>query len=434
MFASMPIAVAPRMRLQRMRAEITSRHTFDPFAPWRRRDRPASVVCGGVAEAKPRICIVVDACQTLRSAHPYKETMQRRIGRCRSNRIPTVVGYGGVPMRLQELMSTNVATIGPDETADAAWAQMRRRRIRHLVVTDGARMVGVLSERDVGGRGGAALRRGRSVRELMTASPASATPTTTLRQAANLMRGRLIGSIPVIEDGRVVGIVTATDVLDELGRGSIRPVVRAQRQSMRMPPASARRASAKQRVKRAARQAKSPAGSRSGSDTSEPPPDAIAGRNTATPGRARVRQVDGTARASLVATTSRATKRAGLGRAPAEIPVFIRAAEPGVDADGKAYLRRKLGRRLGKFAPDVQRVSVRLDDINGPRGGVDWQCRIKVTLRGLPSVMVESLEPSMQAARDRALAMVGNTVQRTLEHRRVVLRRPSRDRRAPAVR
>jgi hypothetical protein len=34
------------------------------------------------------------------------------------------------------------------------------------------------------------------------------------------MSGRLIGSLPVVENGRVIGIVTATDVLEELGRGS----------------------------------------------------------------------------------------------------------------------------------------------------------------------------------------------------------------------
>ena len=68
------------------------------------------------------------------------------------------------------------------------------------------------------------------------------TPRTTLRQAANVMQGRLIGSLPVVEDGKLVGIVTATDVLHELGRGSSRPTIRAKRQNMRLPPASARTA------------------------------------------------------------------------------------------------------------------------------------------------------------------------------------------------
>ncbi|BAU48354.1 acetoin dehydrogenase [Sulfurifustis variabilis] len=147
-------------------------------------------------------------------------------------------------MRLQEIMSTEVITIGPDETASVAWSRMARAGIRHLVVTDGTRLLGVLSERDLGGRQGGAVRKGRTVRDLMSPQVTSARPATTLRQAANLMRGRLIGALPVLEDGRVVGIVTATDVLEELGRGSSRPTVRATRQSIRLPPASARRAAA----------------------------------------------------------------------------------------------------------------------------------------------------------------------------------------------
>lgn len=141
-------------------------------------------------------------------------------------------------------MSTEVVTIAPDEAADAAWSRMQREGIRHLVVIEGKRLLGVLSERDLGGAKGGAIRSGRAVRELMTQKVASASPSTTLRVAANLMRGRLIGSLPVVEDGRVVGIVTATDVLEELGRGSSRPAAQAKRRSMRLPPASARGAAA----------------------------------------------------------------------------------------------------------------------------------------------------------------------------------------------
>lgn len=147
-------------------------------------------------------------------------------------------------MRLQEIMSTGVITVGPETSAEAAWTDMWRHRIRHLVVMDGARAIGLLSERDLGGRDGAVLRKGKQVRELMTAQVVSARPDTTLRQAANLMRGQSIGALPVIEGDRVVGIVTATDVLDELGRGSTRPAVQARRRSMRLPPAGTRGAAA----------------------------------------------------------------------------------------------------------------------------------------------------------------------------------------------
>src|SRR5690606_29955279 len=148
-------------------------------------------------------------------------------------------------VRVQEIMTTPVVTIGPDEPASQAWSRMQKHRIRHLVVTDGPGLLGGISDRDLGRRGGARARRHRTERDLMTVGAATVAPDATLRQAANLMRGRLVGSLPVVEDERVVGIITATDVLDELGRGSTRPAVQAQRQSMRLPPAGARSATRK---------------------------------------------------------------------------------------------------------------------------------------------------------------------------------------------
>lgn len=121
-------------------------------------------------------------------------------------------------MQLRDIMGTRLVTIGPEETAGAAWTRMRRRNIRHLVVLDDARPIGVLSERDSGGRRGAGVRRGRLVQDLMTPRAASAGPETTVRDAADFVRERLIGSLPVMDGDRLVGRVTATDVFDALGR------------------------------------------------------------------------------------------------------------------------------------------------------------------------------------------------------------------------
>lgn len=138
-------------------------------------------------------------------------------------------------MRLAEFMSTDVIAVSPGTDAERAWSMMRTREVRHLVVMDGRHVEGVLSDRDLGGRSGGSVRRGRTVADLMSRHVVEAGPTTTIRQAANLMRGRTIGCLPVVEDGRVVGIVTITDILDQLGRGATRPAVRAQRQVRRAP-------------------------------------------------------------------------------------------------------------------------------------------------------------------------------------------------------
>jgi acetoin utilization protein AcuB len=63
----------------------------------------------------------------------------------------------------------------------------------------------------------------------MTSPVVTARPETTLRQAANLLRGRTIGCLPVLEEGRLLGIVTTTDLLELIGRGAERPVAKSRR-------------------------------------------------------------------------------------------------------------------------------------------------------------------------------------------------------------
>lgn len=328
-------------------------------------------------------------------------------------------------MRLEEIMRSPVVTIGPEESARVAWSRMQRKRIRHLVVVDAGRLIGALSERDLGGAGGAAVRRGRIVRELMTKQVVSAKPGTTLRQAANLMRGRLIGSLPVLEDGRVVGIVTATDVLEELGRGSTRPAVTAKRRSMRLPPAGARTATRRandqgKRAKQSTERAKKAAskGTKRGKEPAADRPPPPTGRITPTSGRDRVRMPDSSRRTPMSASVARPAKTQSGRTDSASTPTYIRSVGIDLDAADRDYLRRMLGRKLGKFAPSIERASVRIEDVNGPRGGIDKRCRIKIVLSGLPSVIVEQQHHALQAAMDGALARTEQALRRSLQRRR----------------
>lgn len=120
-------------------------------------------------------------------------------------------------MRLGEIMTREVKTAAPAESADDAYRRMRLHRIRHLVVMEGRRVVGIISERDLGGSRGASVRTGRTIEELMAPDVATATPETTIRQAANMLRGRTIGCLPVMENSKLVGIVTVTDLLELVG-------------------------------------------------------------------------------------------------------------------------------------------------------------------------------------------------------------------------
>ena len=101
------------------------------------------------------------------------------------------------------------------------------------------------------------------------------------------------------------------------------------------------------------------------------------------------------------------------------VPAYIRLAGATVDPVGRAYIRRKLRTKLAKFGASVERVSIRMEDLNGPRGGVDQVCRIKVVLSGLPSVILEQRGASLEAAVDGALDGVERAVRRRVQRRRM---------------
>jgi acetoin utilization protein AcuB len=126
-------------------------------------------------------------------------------------------------MRVEEVMTRDVLTVASTTPAADAWDLMRARRIHHLVVMDGSTVAGVLSDRDTGGRSGASVRARSTVADLMTGRAVTVAPRDTIRRVANLMKGRTIGCLPVLNRGRLVGIVTVSDLLELLGRGIDRP-------------------------------------------------------------------------------------------------------------------------------------------------------------------------------------------------------------------
>jgi hypothetical protein len=82
-------------------------------------------------------------------------------------------------------------------------------------------------------------------------------------------------------------------------------------------------------------------------------------------------------------------KRARAGRTRvSETPLDVRVSGVEVPDGFGADARALLGRRLGRFATHIERATVRLEDINGPRGGVDTVCRIQLTVSGRPPVLV----------------------------------------------
>jgi acetoin utilization protein AcuB len=114
-------------------------------------------------------------------------------------------------VELANAMTPNPVTITHRDTLATAKTLMDAGGFRRLPVIDGGRLVGILTERDIRGHAGV-LERTR-VNAAMRTEVITATPADTVEKAARLMLKHKIGGLPVIADGQVAGIVTMTDVV-----------------------------------------------------------------------------------------------------------------------------------------------------------------------------------------------------------------------------
>lgn len=122
-------------------------------------------------------------------------------------------------MRVQEIMRREPPTAAPEESAASAWDRMHAARMDCLVVLTEGRVVGLVSRQDLSGPSGGAHRRmGRRVADLMRHEVPTVTPATDVRRAAAQMRRHQVGCLPVVERGRLVGVITVFDLLMLLER------------------------------------------------------------------------------------------------------------------------------------------------------------------------------------------------------------------------
>jgi ribosomal subunit interface protein len=82
------------------------------------------------------------------------------------------------------------------------------------------------------------------------------------------------------------------------------------------------------------------------------------------------------------------------------------------------YVVKRLAYGLSRGDEAITRITVRLSDINGPRGGPDKRCLIEVRLKASPTVVVEDVETDLYVAIDRAVDRAGRALTRQLARRR----------------
>ncbi len=136
-------------------------------------------------------------------------------------------------MHVSEWMKESLHTISPGENLLHAWRVMLIHRIRHLPVVDGeGQLVGILSDRDIkqhalpSQSGQTILARQEhlealGVEAVMVRRVITAGPTMTMERAARLMLADQIDSLPVVDGGTLIGLLTISDFLSYVIRADI---------------------------------------------------------------------------------------------------------------------------------------------------------------------------------------------------------------------
>ncbi len=119
------------------------------------------------------------------------------------------------PQQVKDVMTQDVVALRPQQPFAQALALLARHRFRHLLVTDAnAHLAGVISDRDLL----RCMSRGTdlervTVADVMRQAVVTVQPETLLSEAATQMLSRRINCLPVVENNRVCGILTSTDLL-----------------------------------------------------------------------------------------------------------------------------------------------------------------------------------------------------------------------------
>lgn len=149
---------------------------------------------------------------------------------------------------VRDIMETDVPTVGPDDSVETVLRVLREHELPGVpVVTEGGRCIGIITEADLilSGENGdlhlphyfelfggivflepirhfeERLRKAFASRaqDMMTPDPIDISPDATVEDAARLIASKKHNRLPVVEHGRLVGVVTRLDVLEALTRG-----------------------------------------------------------------------------------------------------------------------------------------------------------------------------------------------------------------------
>jgi len=136
-----------------------------------------------------------------------------------SARLEESGGWRRCYLRVEQYMTADLYTVGEDESLDLVASVMAWKRIRHVPVEDHEHnLVGLVSYRSLlevfAKQGTRGVTRPTAVAEIMKRDPITVSPEQSIMDAMTLMRDKQIAALPVVKDGRLMGIITERDFMN----------------------------------------------------------------------------------------------------------------------------------------------------------------------------------------------------------------------------
>jgi len=137
-------------------------------------------------------------------------------------------------MLVKMRMTKDPISVSPDTSILEAWKIMQNSQVRRLLVMDKGKLVGIVTERDLRSVSPSRatslsifeinyLLEKLKVKDAMTSNPITVDADAPIEEAALIMKNNKVSALPVIEDGKVVGIITESDIfrafIEMLGEG-----------------------------------------------------------------------------------------------------------------------------------------------------------------------------------------------------------------------
>ena len=130
---------------------------------------------------------------------------------------------------VRDFMTSTATSIGQDASLLEAALMVRRSGFRHLPIVEGERLVGLITDRDINRYAPSllsnitqeeynAIFENTPLQRVMVKDPVTVEPATPMREVVAMLHNKKLGCMPVVEDGKLVGIITTTDMLKLLHR------------------------------------------------------------------------------------------------------------------------------------------------------------------------------------------------------------------------